>query len=427
MKRAIADLTNFSDDRLFKEVAEGVARITENATSLDESAARLHQGADFRASKIMQGFAEEEAAKVLILIDFIRCPAIPERRKQTLKHCYGHVAKRIYATACTYPRIATFGELCNLVEQESRPVYLDGPNWVDWIFPNSISWERQQAMYVDYVRDMTEDSGEYWWTTPYVPESGEVEYETSECIKLSWALSKVGASSPDGLAEIANIWREYEPEPETDRGDLRSLVTYTLMQLAERGLGTDDEAISRFIVTSWPFPLWSVTIKEWRSKDDLAELRREREYTIRWIEETEAKREPPPAISRPKVETLANVYASWKHERDEWVARTKGDGDNRLRIHSSKEMKKWFELPSYARLKELFRDLNDEERTALLALGWFTRETVADWPKIYETAKQRVSTLGENYQIGLAHYWLAGLERWEEEPRRFRAGEMRRA
>ena len=115
MKRAIADLTDFSDDRLFKEVAEGVARITENATSLDESAARLHQAADFRASKIMQGFSEEEAAKVLILIDFIRCPAIPERRAQTLKHYYGHVAKRIYAMACTYPRIATFGELCNLV------------------------------------------------------------------------------------------------------------------------------------------------------------------------------------------------------------------------------------------------------------------------------------------------------------------------
>ena len=151
MKRAIADVTDFSDDRLFKEVAEGVARITENATSLDESAARLHQGADFRASKIMQGFAEEEAAKVLILIDFIRCPAIPERRTQTLKHYYGHVAKRIYAMACTYPRIATFGELCNLVKQESRPVYLDGPRGVDWIFPNSISWERQQALYVDYV------------------------------------------------------------------------------------------------------------------------------------------------------------------------------------------------------------------------------------------------------------------------------------
>ena len=67
MKRAIADLAGFSDDRVFKEVAEGVARITENATSLDESAARLHRGGDFRASEIMQGFAEEEAAKVLIL------------------------------------------------------------------------------------------------------------------------------------------------------------------------------------------------------------------------------------------------------------------------------------------------------------------------------------------------------------------------
>ena len=152
MKRAITELTRYPDDRVFQVVAEGIACITENATSLDGSAARLHRAADFRASKILQGFAEEEAAKVLILIDFVRCPAVPERRAQTLKHFYGHVAKRIYALACTYPRIATFDELCNLVEEESRPVHLDGPNWVDWIVPNSISWERQQALYVDYVQ-----------------------------------------------------------------------------------------------------------------------------------------------------------------------------------------------------------------------------------------------------------------------------------
>ena len=328
--------------------------------------------------------------------------------------------------ACTYPRIATFDELCKLVKEESRPVYLDGPNWVDWIFPNSISWERQQALYVDYVRDVTEEAGERWWTTPYVPDSGGLEYETPDCIKLSWALSKVGASSPDGLAEIASIWRDYEPEPETDRGDLRSLITYTLMQLAERGLGTSDEAISRFIVSSWPFPLWSVTIKEPRLNDDVTKLRKEREHTIRWIEETEAERKPPPAISRSKVETLHNAYARWERERVELAARTKVDGESRLRIHSSEEMAKWFELPSCVRLEELFRALNEEERTALLALGWYARETVADWPKIYENAKQRVSTLGENYQIGLAHYWLAGLERLEGEPRRFRAGERRR-
>lgn len=426
MKRAIADLAGFSDDRVFKEVAEGVARITENATSLDESAARLHQGADFRASGIMQGFAEEEAAKVLILIDFIRCPAIPKWRKQTLKHYYGHVAKRIYAMACTYPRIATFDELCKFVKEESRPVYLDGPNWVDWIFPNSVSWERQQALYVDYVRDITEESGEHWWTTPYTPDSVGLEYETPDCIKLSWALSKVGASSPDGLVEIARIWRDYEPEPETDRGDLRSLITYTMMQLAGRGLGTGDEAISRFIVSSWPFPLWSVTIKEPRLNDDVTKLRKEREHTIRWIEETEAERKPPPAISRSEVETLHNAYARWERERVELAARTKVDGDSRFRFHTSEEMDKWFELPSYVWLEELFRALNEEERTALLALGWYARETVADWPKIYETAKRRASTLGENYQMGLAHDWLAGLKRWEGEPRRFRAGERRR-
>ena len=262
MKRAIGDLASFTDDRLFREVSEGVPLIVENAISLDETAHRLYREKEFRASEIIRGFAEEEAAKVLILIDLVRCPQIPQRRVETLKRFYGHVAKRIYAMTCSYPKIASFGELCELVEMECRPYYLDGPNWVDWIFPNSISAEREQTIYVDYVQDITDEPGDYHWRAPTVPPLDPWPYETPDCVRLSRALLEAGANMPDGLAEIANIWRGFEPGPETDRGELRDLIAYTLDRLAKRVRSAADESVSSFIVSSWSFPLWPLTMKE---------------------------------------------------------------------------------------------------------------------------------------------------------------------
>ena len=146
MKRAVGDFASFSDERLFGELAEGIPLIEENAVGLDETARRLHQEEEYRVSEVIRGFAEEEAAKVLILIDLVRCPYDWEQRAEIAKRFYGHIAKRTYAMTCSYPRIASFKELCELVERELRPYYLDGPNWVDWIFPNSIAVERAKPV-----------------------------------------------------------------------------------------------------------------------------------------------------------------------------------------------------------------------------------------------------------------------------------------
>ena len=68
MKGAVLDLAGFSEARLFKEIADGVPLIVENAENLDAAAHRLFVANEYRASEIIRGFAEEEAAKVLILL-----------------------------------------------------------------------------------------------------------------------------------------------------------------------------------------------------------------------------------------------------------------------------------------------------------------------------------------------------------------------
>ena len=118
-------------------------------------------------------------------------------------------------------------------------------------------------------------------------------------MKLSQALSEAGAGSLDGLAAIASIWRDFEPEAETNREELYGLIALTLDRLGESGLNSADESSKSFIVTHWSFPLWPLTMKEPRKEpEDLKTLREERARTIEWIKETEAQRSPPPAIPR---------------------------------------------------------------------------------------------------------------------------------
>ena len=415
MKRAVGEFAGFSDERLFTEVAEGIPFIAGNAVGLDEAAGHLHEKGDHRVSEVIRGFAEEEAAKVLILIDLVRCPRHWEQRGEIAKRFYGHVAKRIYAMTCSYPRIASFKDLCGLVEAELQPYYLDGPNWVDWVFPNSIAAEREQNLYVDYVRDITVDTGDAHWRTPSVPVFDPVRYEPPNCVTLCRALSEAGASSAEGLAVIARIWRGFEPAPDTGRKELWDLIEATLQGFSEAGLNGLDEALRDFVFERWPFPLWSLTMKEPREKEKLAtlkDLREERESAVEWIEKTEANRDTPPAISRPKVEALSAAYAAWMAD-----ARERG-----LRSGPATKIVKMFELPSYKNLQNLYGELTEDERASLLALAWFTRDSVADWPRIYAYARERVGSTDDSYDIGLGNDWLAGMDRWEAAPQPFEAG-----
>lgn len=80
------DLLQLTDARLFEEVAEGIPLIVEHAESLESTAVRLREIDEHRAAGIVSGLAKEESAKVLILLDLIRCPRNnQEGRKKTVR------------------------------------------------------------------------------------------------------------------------------------------------------------------------------------------------------------------------------------------------------------------------------------------------------------------------------------------------------
>ena len=423
MKRAAVKLATFPDYRLLEEVAQGISHVNANASDLNEAAHRLHRADQLRASEIMRGMAEEEAAKVLILIDAVRCPRA--KRGNTLKRFYNHLAKRIYAATSSKPSIATFGELRDLVDLHRRPHVLDGPNDVDWILGNTVLTEREQAIYVDFVQDITEPDGDYFWAIPLDPgESPRFPYEIPDALALGCALSDAGAASPEGLAVIADVWSDFIPSPNTDRDLLREIIERMLNRLVQDGLASGDQNSMHFILSHWSFPLWPLDF----SPSDAAypsidELRASRSLIIQRLQATAAQRNPPPAVTRETVEAMDEAYAKWKSETAEYDRKVfphrQGAG---IRIRSSDEFAAWFRLPSHARLKAKLRELETDERIALLALAWFTRDRVPNWSFAFKHATDSIGRLDDDYQVGLGQHWLPGLDRWEADPPPFRVG-----
>ncbi len=61
-------------------LASGLPLISENASSLWTEASEMSRLGARRGVGILQAFAEEEAAKALILFDAVRCPHLSEKR-----------------------------------------------------------------------------------------------------------------------------------------------------------------------------------------------------------------------------------------------------------------------------------------------------------------------------------------------------------
>ena len=254
---AIKELADRQDKHLFPAISEGVGHLVTNIERLHEAASRLADADDHTRAAILGSVANEEAAKVLTLLDVVRCPlSRKEERRRTLSWWSSHVWKGLYAKVCDRGLdLRDFGDLQAFIERESAYSYLDGPTGADWIFPNSIPAEREGRMYVDFVCGVTQGRGESpWWSTPSTYEY----YSPADCLYLVAGLAHVGVTSVEGLEAVAEVWRDFEPEARTSREELRSLIDKTLLEVEAKGI-TEVRATDISLIDSlrrWPFPLW---------------------------------------------------------------------------------------------------------------------------------------------------------------------------
>lgn len=282
MKRAIRDLCQLQlrDTDLFEEVSTGIGYVMEVVDRLDASTRKLSEAGDHHPARILGSLAEEEAAKVLILVDAVRCPRSKQTEiSRTLGYFYDHLAKGIYAEVCAW-NPADFAEVMRGVEHERVEYYLDGPNDVDWIFPNRITQRREDDLYVGYLRDDNAEGnqGERYWVLPRHddPIDRVFGYRTPAVITMARVLHQVKATTPAGLAAIAEVWRDVDVRPEMRFDERDQLNWRTLEVLKERGLlSAAPNDVYVVIRDRWTFPLWPLDLRVRKvEKERLREVRR---------------------------------------------------------------------------------------------------------------------------------------------------------
>lgn len=280
MKRAIKNLCQLPDAALFKEVETGISRIMDVVNRLDAAAEGLHGNKHHYPSRVLEYLAAEEAAKILILIDAVRCPKNKgEEKSRTLGYFHDHIAKGIYAQVCNWHPM-DLAEVRSGVDNERKERYLDGPNDVDWIFPNSIAKEREDRLYVGYVCDDTEENNheEGYWTSPLneVARLSEfLSYRTSAVVDLACALHQTNATTSDGLSVIAEVWRNVDVRDEMRFDELEGLNRDTLKELNDRGLlAPVSNQVLVTVENHWIYPLWTLDLRVLKvKKEELREVR----------------------------------------------------------------------------------------------------------------------------------------------------------
>ena len=280
MERAIKDLCRLSDSALFEEVATGIGHVMDTVNGLDAATHELSKAGHHHPARVLGNLAEEEAAKVLILVDAVRCPrGRQNERPRTLGYFYQHLAKGIYTDVSSW-RPADFKEVMKGVDDQRRSHYLDGPNDVDWIYRNSITRQRMDDLYVGYVREDSEkgDQGKFYWASPRVddPMDTILGHNTPAIIRLARALHEVKATTPPGLSVIAEIWRPVEVHAEMRFGEFERLNRRTLEALEDRGLlARAPDAVYAVVLNDWTFPLWPLDLSECKvEKERLREVQR---------------------------------------------------------------------------------------------------------------------------------------------------------
>jgi AbiV family abortive infection protein len=272
--RAVHELARLADPEFFHELETGIGLCCAHASRLMADVEVLAKMGRYPSAKILQNVANEEAAKVMILLDAARCPRHPqENLVWQLKRFALHLPKGLYASIADI-RPCSFAEVREWADRERQQYYLDGPDGGEWVFSNNILTAREQAMYVDYV--VADDSK--WWHDPsshLAPLFGAGSFRPDGICRMVSALQAAGWFTAEALATIAKIWRPVKVHDGMTIHELRDLNQETLRALNEKDLLRDagQEAFS-LIVRECPFPLFPLDLSmEEVKKAELLEQR----------------------------------------------------------------------------------------------------------------------------------------------------------
>jgi hypothetical protein len=279
--RKVATLGAKSGAERLRLIGEGLPVLLASAQELADAEKRLprkHQ----RARAILIGQAEEEAAKILILLDAVRCP--PKRQKalnRTLGNFYNHLARLIYAAASGW-HTATLPELARYVDLDRTSHYLDGQYGPEFLFRNNLLDEREGFLYADLV----DEDGTLGWRKPG-PRFGGIPIEHDilgssvprfHALPLVQALSRVGVFTPEGLKVVARIWQPLKLDDQMHYSEIEARNRRTLEAAEELGYQLEASKEEVRLVMDWQWPMYSLDFTEIKVTEDAIQRERDAAY-----------------------------------------------------------------------------------------------------------------------------------------------------
>ncbi|MER9592987.1 hypothetical protein NKI94_30200 [Mesorhizobium australicum] len=272
-------IANMSADKQLDLIAEGLPILMKSATDLLNASTGL--SGHSRASKILEGHALEEAAKILVLMDIVRCPPKirPSRIGPMMAWFYDHLARLLYIEAQDW-RPMDLNDLRAYVDQQRRSHYLEG-HIGEYILPNSTTSTRETLLYADIV---TYEEGDPIWSEPsYDDPVSRMFPRYPSPWKTCEALQIVGAFTREGLDIVSSAWAGVDfSGAETSRES--SKLTFEMLVSLDGDKLIPEAATKEHashLMHRWQLPMYQLDFK--RLEVSLEELKKQRDANF-WAE-----------------------------------------------------------------------------------------------------------------------------------------------
>ena len=250
-------LCQMSHTKRLNFLAEGLPIILTSAREYYHAADKLKDMP--RIAKVLLNLGEEEIAKILILMDIVRCPRnlVASNIGKMTKWFYDHRVRITYTNAIRWKpmHVAHLQEYVDL-ERYSHEL-VDGFAGEN-ISPNQIRYERESLQYVDIA---LHENGEVEWSKPESCSFNFDIFETASppALELAETMCVAGIFNPLGLKITSDIWGQVNFRDSETFEDSENLTKMTLKRLMENNClsDTDQQRHLSSLCEHWQLPMYN--------------------------------------------------------------------------------------------------------------------------------------------------------------------------
>jgi hypothetical protein len=249
-------LCQMTFDQRLTFLSEGLPIVLASAEGFWDASRRLLSMP--REAEVLCNHAEEEAAKILIIMDMVRCPKklVASRMGKMIVWFYDHLARVIYANAASW-RPMNVAQLRQYVDDSRQSHYLEG-NLGEYIVPNFELTNRESMLYADIAA--FEDRLPLWSAPKRMPDS--FPDFVPPVLALGKSLAALGIFRVEGLRAAAEVWNTREFKDAEGYSETKTLTQRLLQRVVEEKLPTpaaEQNDVSR--IYDWQMPMYNLDLR----------------------------------------------------------------------------------------------------------------------------------------------------------------------